>query len=221
MPFSVEVWGDYACFTRPEFKTERVSYDVMTPSAARGILDAIYWHPGLKWRIDRIQVCNPIQFLNVRRNEVLGVVPKSAKLAMYGEDVDLGIQTHTDSTIIQRSAMVLKDAHYIIDAHFDMTDKASPSDNPIKFREMSERRLSKGQCFHQPCLGCREFAAGFQKPETRPECPTELKGTRDLGWMLFDLDYSNPRDIRPMFFRAVMRDGVIEVPAYNSKEVRA
>lgn len=219
MSISVEVWGDYACFSRPEMKTERVSYDVMTPSAARGLLEAVMWHPGMKWVIDRIHVCAPIRFTNIRRNEVKDVILcSSVKSAMKsGNELYLA----TPSSIQQRAAMVLRDVHYVIDAHFDMTMRASPTDNPGKFQEMTRRRLEKGQFYHQPCFGVREFPASFKLCESPPPCPKELEGERDLGWMLLDLDYSAPANITPHFFRAVLHDGILEVPPMHSKEVRA
>ena len=219
MSVLVEVWGDYACFSRPEMKTERVSYDVMTPSAARGLLEAVMWHPGMKWVIDRIYVCAPICFTNIRRNEVKDVVLcSSVKSAMKsGNELFLA----TPSSIQQRAAMVLRDVHYVIDAHFDMTTRASPTDNPGKFQEMTRRRLEKGQFYHQPCFGVREFPANFKLCESPPPCPEELKGERDLGWMLLDLDYTDPANITPHFFRAVLHDGILEVPPMHSKEVRA
>lgn len=210
MSVMVEVWGDYALFTRPEMKVERVSYDVMTPSAARGLLEAIYWHPGMKWVIDRIYVLNPIRFTNIRRNEVSAVVSAAkARAAMSGSVEDLYI--NTKDTIQQRAAMVLRDVHYVIEAHFDMTDKAGPGDNPGKFCDIMRRRLQKGQCYHQPCFGTREFPAHFKTwdggaPETA--YPEE---NRDLGFMLYDMDYSDIRSIRPQFFRAVLKQGVLDV----------
>lgn len=218
MSISVEVWGDYALFSRPEMKTERVSYDVMTPSAARGLLEAVMWHPGMKWVIDRIHVCAPIRFTNIRRNEVKDTVnARNAKAVMErGGELYLA----TPSSIQQRAAMVLRDVHYVIDAHFDMTMRASPTDNPGKFQEMTRRRLEKGQFYHQPCFGVREFPASFKLCESPPPCPEELKGERDLGWMLLDLDYSDPANITPHFFRAVLHDGILEVPPMHSKEVR-
>lgn len=218
MSVSVEVWGDYACFSRPEMKTERVSYDVMTPSAARGLLEAIMWHPGMKWVVDRIHVCAPIRFTNIRRNEVKDVILcSSVKSAMKsGNELYLA----APNSIQQRAAMVLRDVHYVIDAHFDMTMRASPTDNPGKFQEMSRRRLEKGQFYHQPCFGVREFPASFKLCESPPPCPEELKGERDLGWMLLDLDYTDPANITPHFFRAVLHDGILEVPPMHSKEVR-
>ena len=218
MSVSVEVWGDYALFSRPEMKTERVSYDVMTPSAARGLLEAVMWHPGMKWVVDRIHVCAPIRFTNIRRNEVKDTVNvRNAKAVMErGGELYLA----TPSSIQQRAAMVLRDVHYVIDAHFDMTMRASPTDNPGKFQEMTQRRLEKGQFYHQPCFGVREFPASFKLCESPPPCPEELKGERDLGWMLLDLDYSDPANITPHFFRAVLHDGILEVPPMHSKEAR-
>ena len=211
MSISLEVWGDYACFSRPEMKTERVSYDVITPSAARGLIESIFWHPGLRWRIDRIQVCAPIRFTNLRRNEVKDVISADkVKTAMRTGKGALYLAT--SESIQQRAAMLLKDVRYIIDAHFELTDKAAPSDNAGKFQEMTRRRIEKGQFYHQPCFGCREFPAHFKLCTERPPCPDELAGERDLGWMLLDMDYSDPADIRPKFFRTVMRDGVIDVP---------
>lgn len=219
MSIRLEVWGDYACFTRPEMKTERVSYDVMTPSAARGLLEAIYWHPGMRWHIDRICVRAPIRFTNLRRNEVKSTVSaRSARTVMERGQGELYLVTSQD--IQQRAALLLTDVRYVIEAHFDMTDKAAPGDNPGKFQDIIKRRLSRGQAYHQPCFGCREFPAHFAPCETVPPCPEELRGTRDLGWMLWDMDYSDPEDIRPLFFRAALRDGVLEVPSRASGEVR-
>lgn len=218
MSISVEVWGDYACFSRPELKTERVSYDVMTPSAARGLLDAIFWHPGLKWVVDRIHVCAPIRFTNIRRNEVEDVIHAGkVKTAMKtGEEIYLV----TSDNIQQRAAMVLRDVRYVIDAHFEMTARATPTDNPGKFQDIMRRRVEKGQFYHQPCFGVREFPAQFKPCEELPPCPEELAGEKDLGWMLLDLDYSDRENITPRFFRAVLRDGVLEVPPMYSQEVR-
>lgn len=204
----MEVWGDRALFTRPEMKVERVSYDVPTPSAARGILESVYFHPGLVWRIDRIYVMNPIQFTNIRRNEVdAKILASDLRGAAQGGSKLLCIAT-ADS-IQQRAAMMLRDVHYVIEAHFDMTDKANPSDNPGKFQDIIKRRLKKGQCFSQPYLGCRECSAHFGLWEGG-EIQT-IQETRDLGWMLFDMDYRNPASITPMFFRAKMINGVVDM----------
>ena len=220
MAIQVEVWGDYACFTRPEMKTERVSYDVMTPSAARGLLESIYWHPGLRWVIDRIHVYAPIRFTNIRRNEVKDVISaRRAKNVMEKGQGELYLAA--SESIQQRAAMVLRDVHYVIDAHFDMTDAAAPGDNPGKFQDIVNRRINRGQFYHQPCFGCREFPAQFKWCEQLPPCPEELSGrTIDLGWMLYDMDYSDPEDIRPLFFRGKLVDGVLDVPAQDSGEVR-
>ena len=199
--------------------TERVSYDVMTPSAARGLLDAIFWHPGMHWVIDRIHVCAPIRFLNVRRNEVKSKVSaRTARTVMERGKGALYLSATDD--IQQRASMLLRDVHYVIEAHFEMTDRAAPGDNPGKFQDIITRRIQKGQFFHQPCFGCREFPAHFAPCKQLPPCPQELKGERDLGYMLWDMDYSDTQDIRPLFFRAVLRDGVLEVPTRDSGEVR-
>jgi len=210
MAVKVEVWGDYACFSRPELKVERVSYDVMTPSAARGILEAIYWHPGLQWHIDRICVLNPIQFTNIRRNEVKSKVSaQKAKTAMQKGGGQLYLNAPDD--IQQRAAMVLRDVRYVIEAHFTMTDKANETDNEGKFQDIMKRRLRRGQCYHQPYFGCREFPANFRLFEEE-EITSAYEGLeQDLGYMLFDMDYSNPLDIEPMFFRAKLHSGVLDL----------
>ena len=215
MSVSIEVWGDYACFSRPEMKGERVSYDVITPSAARGLVEAIYWHPGMKWIIDRIHVCAPIRFTNIRRNEVKDVIgARGVKTVMKRGRGELYLAT--PKSIVQRSSMVLRDVRYVIDAHFEMTQRATSGDNPGKFQDIMKRRLEKGQFYHQPCFGVREFPAHFKACTEVPPCPEELRGERDLGWMLLDMDYSNPENIEPRFFRAVLHDGILEFP--NSSE---
>lgn len=218
MSVSIEVWGDYAYFSRPEMKVERVSYDVMTPSAARGLVEAIYWHPGMRWVIDRIRVCSPIRFTNIRRNEVKDTI-NARKVKIVMEKGRGALYLATPESIQQRAAMVLRDVRYVIEAHFEMTEKAAPGDNPGKFQDIMKRRLERGQFYHQPCFGVREFPAHFRACKEPPFCPEELKGERDLGWMLLDLNFSNPESIEPQFFRAVLRDGVLEVPAMDSLEV--
>ena len=219
MSICIEVWGPYACFSRPEMKTERVSYDVMTPSAARGLIEAIYWHPGLRYHIDRIHVLAPIRFTGIRRNEVKSTISASAALSSFRNGKPMALYTQAD--IQQRAALVLQDVHYAIEAHFTMTEKATPEDNPGKFQDILRRRLVRGQFYHQPCFGCREFPAQFKWCEQLPPCPEELSGrTIDLGWMLYDMDYSDPEDIRPLFFRGKLVDGVLDVPAQDSGEVR-
>ncbi|MEG2751504.1 MAG: type I-C CRISPR-associated protein Cas5c [Anaerorhabdus sp.] len=206
----VHVWGDYALFTRPEMKVERCSYDVITPSAARGILEAVYWHPGFFWKIDKIYVCKPIQFTSVRRNEVTKKASATAaKNAMNGGNKPLFICTKEN--IVQRAAMILKDVEYVIEAHFEMTNAANKSDNPGKFKDIMLRRLKKGACFHTPYFGCREFPAHFDLFE-KAEVPTVYNNIeKDLGLMLYDLDYSDSANITPMFFKAVMKSGLIDV----------
>ena len=205
----VEVWGDYALFSRPEMKTERVSYDVMTPSAARGIIEAIYWKPAIRWVIDRIHVLKPIRFTNVRRNEVSSKMSHTnAKSAMAGNAEVKPIITSQD--IQQRASMLLKDVRYVIEAHFELTPKAGDEDTPEKHYNIVLRRLREGQCFHQPCFGCREFPASFGIVED--EVPQgDRPPDKDFGYMLFDMDFSNKRDIQPVFFRAALKDGIVDL----------
>lgn len=218
MPIRLEVWGDYACFTRPEMKVERVSYDIMTPSAARGLLEAIYFHPGLRYNIDRIRICAPIRTMNLRRNEVKSTISaRSARTVMERGKGELYLAAPED--IQQRATLLLRDVRYVIEAHFDMTDQAAPEDNPGKFQDILKRRISRGQCYYQPCFGCREFPAQFKLCEAIPPCPEELKGKRDLGYMLWDMDYTDPENITPLFFRARLADGVLDVPTRDSGEV--
>ena len=207
MPISLEVWGDYALFTRPEMKVERVSYDVMTPSAARGLIEAIYWHPGLRWVIDCIHVCAPIRFTNLRRNEVKSKVLASAMLSEANGKAASYIDRNED--IQQRATTMLRDVHYVIEAHFEMTDQANESDNPGKFQDIIKRRLRRGQAYSQPYLGTRECTAHFGLWEGG-EIPT-ISETRDLGFMLYDMDFSDPNDIQPMFFRAKLENGVLDL----------
>lgn len=219
MAIQVEVWGDYALFTRPEMKTERVSYDVMTPSAARGLLESIYWHPGMKWCIDRIHVCNPIRFTNIRRNEVKDTI-SARKVKNVMEKGQGELYLATPESIQQRAAMVLRDVHYVIDAHFDLTENAVPGDNAGKFQDIIKRRLERGQCYSMPYFGTREFPVHFRRCTELPPCPEELKSVRDLGWMLLDMDYTDSQNITPRFFRASLTDGVLTVPPWDSEEVR-
>ncbi|MDR0889104.1 MAG: type I-C CRISPR-associated protein Cas5c [Oscillospiraceae bacterium] len=209
MSICVEVWGEYACFSRPELKVERVSYDVITPSAARGLIESIYFHPGLRWFVDKIYVRAPIQFFNVRRNEVSAKL--SASNALSAMKSNKPFYLATTQNIQQRATMALRNVRYIICAHFEMTDKAAPGDNPGKFQDIVTRRISKGQCYSQPYFGNREFAAHFAPCEEIPPCPESLLGVRDLGWMLYDKDYSDLEDITPRFFRCSMKDGLIDL----------
>jgi CRISPR-associated protein Cas5d len=198
--------GPLACFTRPELKVERVSYPVMTPSAARGVLEAVLWKPAIAWRIHRIQVLNEIRFTAFRRNEVnsraqapsQAVVANGGPLEGYFADEDRA----------QRNTVALRDVDYLIEASFKMTDRAGPSDNVQKFVETFERRLKKGQHFHQPYLGCREFVA-----ETLPAdgAPPAIDDSRDLGLILWDIAFG-PESNRAVFFQAKLEHGVLEVP---------
>ena len=211
----LKVWGEYACFTRPEMKAERVSYDVMTPSAARGILEAIHWKPALVWRIDCIHVMKPIRFESIRRNEVASKIPKgNIKSAMNGGENDLHQYAAEDRQ--QRASLLLRDVEYVIEAHFDLTEKAGESDNPGKHCDIFKRRARMGQCHMRPYLGCREFPAHFELIEDDiPQSP--LVGERDLGWMLWDLDFSCA--MKPIFYRPVMKDGIVD--AHRPSEVKA
>lgn len=211
MGVKVNVWGDYALFSRPELKAERYSYDVMTPSAARGIMEAIYWHPGMQWVIDKIYVKKPILFTSVKRNEVKSKVSASNVLQAYnGEDKPLYISRKADLT--QRTSTILCDVEYVIEAHFDMTNKANPTDNPGKFKNIIMRRLKRGECFHMPYFGCREFPAHFSLcEEEKIQTAYDDVEERDLGIMLYDMDYRNRENILPMFFRAVMKRGVLDL----------
>ena len=210
---NLKVWGEFACFTRPEMKVERVSYDVMTPSAARGILEAIYWKPAIRWVVDRIHVLNPVRFCNVRRNEVSGKVPMGiVRRAMNDGTTPLELFIEDDRQ--QRAAMVLRDVAYVIEAHFEFT--GGEDRNPAKHKEAFERRARKGRCFHQPCLGCREFPARFELLEG-PVPSSSLVSEEDLGWMLHDIDYRD--DMKAVFFQARMVNGVIEMPPFAGKGV--
>lgn len=206
MSIKLEVWGAYALFTRPEMKVERVSYDVMTPSAARGLIEAIYWHPGMRWCIDRIHVCAPIRFTNLRRNEVKSTIPARTVHAVMAQGKGEPYLS-TSKDIQQRAALLLRDVHYVIEAHFEMTEKAAPGDNPGKFQDIVKRRIQKGQFYHQPCFGCREFPAQFRLCGEVPPCPAELKGPRDLGWMLYDMDYTDSENITPLFSAPLSKMG--------------
>ncbi|RAV06415.1 type I-C CRISPR-associated protein Cas5c [Paenibacillus sp. YN15] len=219
---TLHVKGEYALFTRPELKGERVSYDVITPSAARGILEAILWRPPLKWVIDQITVLNPIEFEPIRRNEVGSKIsPRNVSAAMAGTAVDLHQNPVEDRQ--QRASLVLRNVEYLLDAHFTiLKDKAGENDTPEKFYNMFLRRARQGQCFHRPYLGCREFAAHFrlmEEDEKRPVSYYAGESERDLGWMLQDLEYkqetANKKQLysyTPYFFRASMKHGIIQIP---------
>ena len=236
--FCLEVTGEFACFTRPEMKVERVSYDVITPSAARAIFDAILWKPAIRWRVTKIEVLKPIRWASIRRNEV-------AKVASPGSG---GILIEDDRQ--QRAGLLLRDVKYRLHAEFDfippdsrakvrnpapdwLTDAeenewyrqaeeaaARSDEKEAKYAAMFDRRASRGQHFMRPYLGCREFSCSEIRPVKSLEGePAPIDETRDLGFMLYDMDYSDPKNIKPMFFRPRMEAGVIAVPAPDSSEV--
>lgn len=233
--FCLEAQGDFACFTRPEMKVERVSYDVITPSAARAIFDAILWKPALRWRITKIEVLKPIRWADIRRNEVATVASPRSR----------GIYIEDDRQ--QRAGLILRDVCYRLWGVFDFIppDKRGKTLNPVpewlvdsaeadaiqqpdtrpdeteaKYAAMFERRASKGQHFHQPYLGCREFAADVRLVDPSKELAPPIPIDKDLGWMLFDLDFSDPSNVKPMFYRPLMKQGVIHVPNPQNETVR-
>ncbi|MBN1283293.1 MAG: type I-C CRISPR-associated protein Cas5 [Proteobacteria bacterium] len=210
----LKVWGPYACFTRPEMKVERVSYDVITPSAARGIIEAIYWKPSIRWVIDKILVLNPIVFTSVRRNELEGKIPlRNVTTAM--KDGTSAVEVFIEDQRQQRAAIILKDVAYVIEAHFDIVGKEDV--DPEKHRAMFERRVRQGQCFHRPYFGCREFPVQFEWADDEL-LPSEHRGEKDLGWMLHDIDFAAGMQAR--FFRAVMKDGIVDVPPFDGQGVK-
>lgn len=213
----LKVWGRNACFTRPEMKVERVSYDVMTPSAARGILEAILWKPAIRWTVEQIDVLAPIRWESVRRNEV-GCVMSHRTDGIF-----------VDEERQQRAGLFLRDVAYTIHARFELTDKAGGEDTVIKFQGMFERRVSKGQVFHRPYFGCREFAADFS-PVPSDALPEPIADSRDLGHMLLDIihDHDGGRNFnphycsskcKPKFFRANLDAGRLCVPPVDDPEV--
>lgn len=211
MAIRLEVWGEYGLFSRPELKVERVSYDVITPSAARGIMESIFWHPGLRYVIDKIYVLSNIQYANIRRNEVKSkILSSKVKTAIQSGRID-DLYINTKEDIVQRAALVLKNPHYVIESHFDMTDKANASDNPGKFQDIIKRRISKGQCFHTPYFGCREFPVKYRLYDFDVVPTVYDEEVKDLGLMLYDFDYRNPNEITPMFFRAKLEKGVLDL----------
>ncbi len=218
MGFCIEVTGDFACFTRPEMKVERVSYDVITPSAARAIFEAILWKPAIEWHIHKIEVLKPIKWVNIRRNEVGAVLPVgNINKAMKGGALPA---LYIEEARQQRAGLFLKDVTYRLHGSFSLTKKAGASDNDAKFVDMFKRRAKKGQCFNQPYLGCREFSCNFRLiDDIEKEIPA-IDESKALGWMLYDMDYKSSSNPTPLFFNAVMENGVINIPARNSDEVR-
>lgn len=218
--FCLEITGPFACFTRPEMKVERVSYDVMTPSAARAVFEAILWKPAIRWRVQRIEVLAPIRWVNLRRNEVSAVVStRNVQQAMAAGGGSLGLYVEDERQ--QRAGLFLRDVAYRIHAQLEMISDEARS-NPAKYIDMFTRRARKGQCVNQPYLGCREFAADVRLVENfaglRPAL--DANHNRELGWMLHDLDFSQPAEPQPRFFNAKLQAGVVEVPPWDSEEVK-
>ena len=216
-------WGDRACFTRPEMKGERVSYDVITPSAARGILEAIHWKPAIRWQVDRIHVLKPIRFETFRRNEIGSKIPVNNVRSAQKRKTVNGLANYVEDDRQQRAMTLLRDVAYVIEAHFNLTDRAGPGDNEGKHLDIFRRRAESGQCFHMPCMGVREFPASFRLLADDEALPasglSDRDRNRELGWMLHDIDFQS--NSTPRFFRAALRDGVIQVPAWNSEEVKS
>lgn len=218
MGFCIEVAGDFACFTRPEMKVERVSYDVITPSAVRAIYESILWKPAIEWHIHKIEVLKPVRWVNIRRNEVGAVLPVgNIKRAMNGGALPA---LYIEDNRQQRAGLFLRDVMYRLHASFSLTEKAGATDNAGKFSEIFKRRAKKGQCFNQPYLGCREFSCDFRLVENIEQEKPAIDENRTLGWMLYDMDYQSSVDPTPLFFNAVMENGVIKVPDRHSEEVR-
>ena len=217
MSIQLQVWGDFACFTRPEMKVERVSYDVITPSAARGIVEAIYWKPEIRWEVTRIRVLRPIRFTSIRRNEVSSKIPAgTVSTAMKKGRGVLGMYVEDDRQ--QRAATILRDVAYVIEARFEIL---GGENNAGKHIDQFKRRARDGRCFQRPYLGCREFPADFaliDDGQPLPDVPQEFQGERDLGYMLHEIDFDD--GMTPRFFRAILRDGEMDVPALSSQEVR-
>ena len=218
-PFCLEVTGDYACFTRPEMKVERVSYDLITPSAARAVFEAILWKPGLRWRIRRIEVLKPVRWISVRRNEVASVASSRNALAAM-KDGHGEVALYIEDERQQRAGLFLRDVAYRLHADLEMLSEEARG-NPGKYISMFERRAAQGQCVNQPYLGCREFAASFRPVElvsdgkewrvADGEPPAWQEMSADLGWMLYDLDFMDRASPKPQFFRATVQRGVVEL----------
>ena len=237
--FCIEVKGDFACFTRPEMKVERVSYDVITPSAARGIFEAILWKPAIKWQINKIEVLKPIRWVNIRRNEVGSIVSsRNVTTAMKGGNTNLQIIIEDDRQ--QRAGLFLRDVAYRLYATFCLQDDSNhihryphlmcsnseTSENSVtKFAEIFKRRASRGQCFNQPYLGTREYSCSFRYIEQELldkeiAYHPSIRISKVFGWMLYDMDFSDLKNPMPRFFNAEMIDGMIIVPDRDSEEIR-
>lgn len=215
--FCLRISGDFACFTRPEMKIERVSYDVITPSAVRAVFEAICWKPAIRWIPTKIEVLRPIKWINLRRNEVGGIIPKPDKKMMAGGEGNLGF--YIEENRQQRAGCFLQNVAYRVHAKFEMTEKAGKADNWKKFADIFTRRAEKGQCFNQPYLGCREFSADFRLiTDAKADDESSISEDADLGFMLYDIDFNDGNT--PMMFRATMKKGVITIPLPDSDEIR-
>lgn len=208
-PIRLWVGGRNACFTRPEMKAERVSYDVMTPSAARGVLEAVLWKPAMRWTILQIDVLKPVRWESVRRNEV-GAVASTAKANQLSRQTTGNWGIDIEDERQQRAGLFLRDVAYVVHASVALTDRAGPEDNETKFEQMFLRRAEAGQCFHRPYLGCREFPADFELIDAEAEGPAPIPESRDLGWMLHDFDFAQSPPA-PLFFRAQLDEGRIDL----------
>lgn len=208
--FCLEIMGDFACFTRPEMKVERVSYDLITPSAARAVFEAVLWKPAISWKVTKIEVLKPIRWINLRRNEVGAVISsRNVQTAMNLGRGKLGLYIEDERQ--QRAGLFLRDVAYRIHAGLELLPTAGEGNNPGKFLDMFERRARKGQCVNQPYLGCREFAADFRLIEAFDALPPPIDESRDLGWMLYDMDYSDGKSPNPRFFHAKLKRGVVDL----------
>jgi len=220
--FCLEISGEFACFTRPEMKVERVSYDIITPSAVRAVFESILWKPAIHWQPEKIEVLAPIRWTTIRRNEV-GSKLSAANVKSAMQRGSGAIALYVEEERQQRASLLLRDVRYRITASFSMTSRAGAEENTQKFAEMFARRAEKGQCINQPYLGCCEFACDFRFVEASEEAatiPEELRVERDLGWMLYDLDFHDATSPQPRFFQARMKDGVVKIPSWDSAEVR-
>ncbi|MGD0912599.1 MAG: type I-C CRISPR-associated protein Cas5c [Terracidiphilus sp.] len=220
--FCLEISGDFACFTRPEMKVERVSYDIITPSAVRAVFESILWKPAICWQPEKVEVLAPIRWTTIRRNEV-GSKLSAANVKSAMQRGSGALALYIEEERQQRASLLLRDVRYRVTASFSLTGRAGSDETAQKFAEMFGRRAAKGQCINQPYLGCREFACDFrliEPGEKAGSIPSDLCGERDLGWMLYDLDFRDVTSPQPRFFQARMKDGVVNIPSRESAEVR-
>ena len=218
--FCLEVWGEYACFTRPEMKVERVSYDVITPSAARAIFEAILWKPAIVWNVKKIEVLNPIEWFSVRRNEIASF-PDREKIAQRATLCLKNVKYRISGEIIFIDPESRLNSRNILYPHTIKRlndENTEPDEKHEKYHAMFQRRASKGQCFNQPYFGCREFSANFKLVDPQTDKAQPINESKDFGYMLYDLDFTDHKP-KPLWFKAEMKNGVINIPAWDSKEV--